>query len=539
MTEQTGPRLRPLLASGVVLAALVAVAVLAAVLSVIGLSAALIAALLIALLLVLCAVGARLRLPGGGVSGGVLPAVEALSAFGLFAIVGGFFGAGGDGIAVVIGLALAFVIVLLLLEPRRALVRARSLPDYLSLRYRSEAVRYLTLAVAAIATLLLVAAQLVAGGWIAGQVIGITPVAGIVIVTLAILLLRFRSAGKAMGDGTGAVALVAVFGLGIVTVWLLTQATGIVVPQVAYGGLMQDIRAGEALLGLAGQPAMAFDDGVRIFAGALGLGVGGAVLLHLSGPARSADHRRGDALRSGVLWLAAVATALPALGVLAKADLIARFVAMRGEAVPDVFRPDPLSGESGLSLEALSSVDLQFVPMAVPVLAEASGWLTALFALSLVALLAIAGAGLLRMMAALSVSRLVVADAEQRSRWLTIVIMAIAACIALTGANILTLGALAHALVGGSVFAPLALGLWWPRATGAGALAGIVGGALVVAVSVFWGSTGIDLLSAGAIGLVVSLVLTILVSLLSDPASSVPADTQRRIGLTKDPEAPE
>jgi Na+/proline symporter len=143
------------------------------------------------------------------------------------------------------------------------------------------------------------------------------------------------------------------------------------------------------------------------------------------------------------------------------------------------------------------------------------------------------------MMAALSVSRLVTADAEQRSRWLTIVITAIAACIALTGANILTLGALAHALIGGSVFAPLALGLWWPRATGAGALAGIIGGALVVAAAVFWGSTGIDLLSAGAIGLVVSLVLTIVVSLLSDPASSVPGDTQRRIGLTKDPEAPE
>lgn len=499
-----------------------------------------IAVVLPLVMLVVCAAGSGLRLPFGIAGVGGLRAAEALSAFGFFAIIGGVFSSIGGGLALVIGLTMGFLFALLLLEPRGLMVEARSLPDYLSLRYRSEAVRYLTLGLCACAAVLLIAAQLAAGGWIAAQVVGVTPIAGIVVAALAIALLTFRAAGDPVRNGSGVLSLVALLGLGIVVIWVMVQQTGIVLPQLAYGGLLEDIVAREAVLEIPSRPYAVFADAAPSIGIAFGAGIGGAVLLQLLCHARAAGsgEQRDAALRGGVLWLVLIATALPALGVLAKLDVLGRFAETGGEPVANLFLHGARSGGALLPLDGLGGVEPESVAMAVPALSGASVWLTGLFALSVIALLAVAGGGVLRMLLAVCVSRMVPAEAVARSRLIAAVTMFLAACLALSGVSVLSLGALAHALLGAAVFAPLLLAIWWPRATGAGALAGMIGGAVTVIAFAAMGTSGIAILSAGALGLLVSLVLTVAISLLTEPtAAPAPAqETQRPYGLIADPE---
>jgi cation/acetate symporter len=241
-------------------------------------------------------------------------------------------------------------------------------------------------------------------------------------------------------------------------------------------------------------------------------------------------------LRGAVPWFVLIATALPALGVLAKLDLLGRFTAAGGEPVANVFLHGARSGGAVLPLDGLGLIEPQAVVMALPALSGASGWLTGLFALSVMALLAVAGGGVLRMLLAVCVSRSIPTEARVRSRLIAAVTLFVAACLALLGMSVLTLGALAYALLGAAVFAPLLLALWWPRATGAGALAGMIGGTLTVVGFAAFGTSGIAFLPVGALGLLVSTVLTVAISLMTEPVAPPVEENQRPYGLIADPE---
>jgi len=129
------------------------------------------------------------------------------------------------------------------------------------------------------------------------------------------------------------------------------------------------------------------------------------------------------------------------------------------------------------------------------------------------------------------------------ARILLIVIGAAAAAVAslkLTG----ILGAVAWAFcfACSGLFFPLVLGVWWKRANRAGAIAGMAAGFLAGSIYLYWTYTtgqqlwGLDHLRFGIIGMPVSLVAMIVVSLMTPEPD---AETQAMVDATRDPHGEE
>ena len=431
--------------------------------------------------------------------------VESVSAFGFFGIAGAVFVYGHDGLSVLVGLAAGLVISLLLIVPRLAASPARSFPDYLSLRYRSDAVRYCALAVMTIVTLLFVAAQLAAAGVVAELGIGIPRELGALVCAIIALALTLRG-----GDaGQVVLALAVVFGIAIATTWLLSMKTGIVVPHVAYGGLFEDIAGAEAQLGALDQAGLSFAHlGLSGFmAMVLCLGIGSAVMPSLIARAWTpgSPAQTQTALRRGLVLFVLVATALPALGVLARSEVLTQMVA----------------GAEG------QSVELSLAALAVAALTGASAWLVGLLSLVGLSLAILGASAATRSMASLYSTRSPEADRAGRISISAIILVLLALGLS-TAADVFMLGLLAFSLSGASIFAPLALGLVWQRATKQGALAGMLGGfamTMFYAVGAGWGLEaaaasgdgwswlGVPGALAGGFGIVASMLLTVAISI--------------------------
>lgn len=84
----------------------------------------------------------------------------------------------------------------------------------------------------------------------------------------------------------------------------------------------------------------------------------------------------------------------------------------------------------------------------------------------------------------------------------------------------------AVALLASSFFAPMVLGIWWPRTTTAGALAGMVSGAVSFSLAFF--AFEMPTSSEVMIGLPLSIVVTVLVSLVTRESDRAPFEEPRR-----------
>ena len=480
--------------------------------------------------------------------------IEALSAFGLFGIVGAVFAFGHDGLVVGVGLAAGFVLSLLFVGPRYSTIATRSLPDFLSLRYGGGAIRYLALCVMVVVTVLFVAAQLVAAGLIASQALGIVPLGGIIIAAIAIVILALPLESGGMSKGHVALAVVALVGTLIAAVWFVSSKTGILIPHFAYGGLFTDIDAAENRLGLEthfSQPG----EGLGLFAGlslTMCLAVGAAVMPHLL--ARSAlqgsQAKSQQVLRNGLIIFVVLITALPALGVLARVEVLALFTAVQNAvpfsdglpvellqgaqacgATPEMMQEacTSLGYEEGLPVEELR-VDPQAVLLALPALTGISGWVRALIALVGFSVVAIAGAGAARTLGSALSSRTPSMDAFRVQNIGVFGVIAVGGILAASsGLSLISLGAWAYSLIGAALVGPVIIGLSWRRTNASGALAGLAGGFGVTVSYILGSHWGFDLISdsgdewlwlglpsmmAGIFGIIASVALTVIFSLM-------------------------
>ncbi|NYF97682.1 sodium:solute symporter family protein [Janibacter cremeus] len=71
----------------------------------------------------------------------------------------------------------------------------------------------------------------------------------------------------------------------------------------------------------------------------------------------------------------------------------------------------------------------------------------------------------------------------------------------------------AQGFIAASLFFPMVLGMWWSRCTTSGAIAGVIGGAVIFAIMFAWGGLGTS--AEVVVALPASLILTVVVSLMS------------------------
>lgn len=558
----------------------VALCLVGSILSAMGVSATLLGALFLLVGMVTCAFLANKTASVLPSTSGITFSIEALSAFGLFGIVGGVFAFGHDGLAIVIGLAAGFIVNLIFVGPRYSAIAARSLPDFLSVRYGGDAIRYLSLGVMAVVAVLFLAAQFVAAGLIAAQGLGIMPLGGVLIGAIAVLALAVPLQRGALGLGLGHVvlAVAAMVGGLIAAVWLLSAKTGILLPHFAYGGLFTDIGAAENRLGLEthfGHPGEGFGV-VAALSFVICLAVGSAVMPHLlaRSSVEGSQARSQKVSRKALILFVVFATALPALGVLARIEVLSLFTAEQNalpfigmlpaellhgayvcqttvDAMPEACLAQGFA--DGVPVEELR-VDPQAVLLALPALVGAPEWLRALLSLVGLAVLAVAGAGALHTLASACSSRSNVDDGPRTTTVVAFGVTAVAAIVALTsGLSLITLAAWSYSLIGAALIGPLLIGVSWSRTNDYGALAGMIGGfslTVLYIVGAQWGFDftaetgdewlwlGIPPLMAGIFGIVFSIALTVIGSLLGPkPKPSQVAFISARIDPVKaDPE---
>ncbi len=537
---------------GAVLGAVVVLCMLAAGLSAFGLPGHLVAYLFVFFGLVVVAVLCRHNTPNSVKGSGVAVSVEWLSAFGLFGIVGAVYVHGHDGLAILLGLVAGFVVSLLAIAPRLSRISAPSMPDFLEVRYESEALRYITLGVLTVVTMLFLAAQLAASGLIAVHIFQIPSVVGICVGAVVILALAISARRGTISSAQIIMAVTAIASVLLAGTWLLSAKTGIVVPHLAAGGLYSDIAAAETRLDLDARFADPFNGFGLLNALFLVvvLAIGSAVMPHLVARVVSVESpaKTQQALRRGLIAFVAVATILPALAVLARVELLALFVSAKNNLPVETFSDAVLGGLDTIPVTLSADqfvLDPHSVLMALPEFSQASDWMLGLFALFGLCVVSVAGASAAYGLADAISSRTSSLDAAgERSKSIVVVTIVAALLAAVTGLDVLCFGAWAYSLIGAALFAPLVMGLWWRRTTRAGAITGMLGGFVVTAIYIFGAGLGPDFavgsgdewrwfgathLSAGVLGIAASVILTFAVSKLGEEPSLSQLDIMDRL----------
>lgn len=482
---------------------------------------------------------------------GLIFSIEALSGFGLFGIVGWVFAFGHDGLAIMIGLAAGIVLSLLLVAPRLSGLSVHSVPNFFTVRYGSKILRRLTFCVITLVSVLFVAAQLVACGLIAAQIFGLEPLFGILFGAIFVFILALPLRISGLSKAQLIISIIVFIGGLAAGVFLLAQATGIIVPHFAYGGLLTDAVAAETVLGFTVSSAFA-DEGIgyfQILAFILCLAVGTAVMPHILRRAffRNSGERSVHVLRIGLIFFVALATSLPALGGLARVEFLELFTATKNMVPLEAVPPSVLIGaeicgnahnmveaacaakgySNGIPISALS-VSPDSMLLALPTLAVTSNWLLALLSLVGLSVAILASVSAVHSLALSFASRARPDEAPQIMGVVIVAVTSMAGTLAaISEAGLIHLAAWAYSLIGATLVGPLILGLWWQRTNVTGAIAGAVVGFGLTAIYIFCSHWGIDLtvgsgdewrwfglssLMAGTFGIVFSVITTFLMS---------------------------
>ncbi|MDN2567454.1 hypothetical protein N1F89_14615 [Aquibium sp. A9E412] len=532
---------RPRRLFGTIAVGLVALAALAVALERLGVGAQTITLLLTVYLLAAVAtvaLAARSMTPGGVLLAdrrvpafwnGLALAGGALGGATLVALAGGPAGEPALAAGLALGLPAGLVLAGVLLAPQLRRAGAVSVPDFLAMRY-GAALRPAGLAVLLVACFVLLTVQIDLLGRLAAVVFGLSPSAARWAGLVAVLVCVVPGGMRSVTWTQAALSLVLIIALLAVAAWL-TEAAGLgFVPHLTLGEAAARAAAtpagpGAALPGAADAFALA----ATALCAACGIAAMPHVLLRFLAAASGRTARRTAS--HALVWGVVLFTVLPVLALLAQRAAL-DFAAV---GTPDA------AALSGMALQA----DTAFI--ALPALA---GLPAAAGALALVAAagaaLAVAAGLLMAMAGALSHDlhhRMLDPRADAAVRLLLVRLFAAtlgalavpAAGLAIAGTLPLAVWALSLAASG--LFVPLVLGVWWRRANGPGALAGLVAGTVAAGGYLYhlaiggapW--FGIDAMRVGLVGLAASLLATIGVSLLTPPPGPARQAFVRRIRL--------
>lgn len=452
---------------------------------------------------------------------GMATAAAFLASAGVLGLAGGFFAGNRAMLAVIIGWALGFLVLGVLVAPYLRQTAAVSVADFLAIRFASPAVRLAASLVTLSCSTAFLVAEIAAAGEIAAMLLPIHPRTAIVIVVIVIL-------AATLFGGMRAVTLTAVAQYIVLAIALLTPVTMISLqqfdfplPQLSYGFAMREVA------GLGGPPSVDLAnrflpllpmDGFNAIVVAVSFAAGVAALPHVV--ARSTTAGSVDGARRSVGWgfffvLIVIVTA-PAYGAFAQ--------------LVDIVDPPPAPLDPAL-------VVLHFPQIAnmLPAISAlvATGALAAVLAAATALLFAIANTtghdlygGILDRNGPPSRQLIV-------TRVILIAVAGLSGWYAVDAADrVFTLASTSASLAASGLFPALVLAVWWKRATASGAFAGIVLGFVAAAAYVLmvvyggmspWrpmagADVGLPPMAAAFVGLPIGVLAMVVVSQMT-PAS--------------------
>ncbi len=517
---------------------------------------------------------------------GMATAADWMSAASFIGMAGSLYLLGYDGLAFVLGWTGGYVLVATLIAPYLRKFGAYTVPDFLAARYGGNFARLIGVVILFTCSLVYLMGQLKGTGVIASRLLDIPVNYGIFVGLVGILVCSMLGGMRAVTWTQVAQYIVLIIAYLIPVIILSAQKTGVPIPQIMYGQVLQQITELEQQFGIDKphvQPWVNYD-AVNFFALILCLMVGTASLPHVimrfftTPSVREARTSVGWAL----FFIFLLYFTAPAYAAFAKLEIFQNVIGKSVETLEavqqlpawvflygridlvkicgvsavdpqTVFDACRQAGVTTLTFDpTVFSINRDVVVISMPEVAGLPYVIAGLVAAGgLAAALSTADGLLLAMANALShdiyykmidptattARRLVVA------RVLLFVVAALAAYLTITApAHILKYVAWAFSLAAAGLFPALVLGVLWKNANTPGAIVGMLGGYGVTLFYIVMTNTGamepwfgIRNISAAIFGMPVAFVLTWVVSKATTPP---PREIQEFVEQLRIPRGP-
>jgi len=512
---------------------------------------------------------------------GMATAADWMSGASFVALAGGIYFGGYGYMAFVVGWTGGYVLVNALMAPYLRKFGCYTVPDFIGTRYGGNLARFVAVIVLVVASFTYVTAQINASGTIAARALQIPFGVGVWVGLAAILMCSMLGGMRAVTWTQVAQYIVLIIAYLTPVIWMSNVQGFGIIPHFSYGDAVHRIQELEPAVKLGAKATESFA-GLRIlttpinstgapleawkfFTLCLCMMTGTASLPHIlmryfTTPSVRAARK---SVAFSLLFIFLLYFTAPALATLTKLQLLdpnlaTSIIGKPFAAVGDLtwiknwsavgmLRISDSNGDGILQLNeffmrpdivVLATPEMAGLPYVISGLVAAGG---------LAAAMSTADGLLLAIANALSHDlyyKMIDPNADTRlrlivARVLLIVIGVLAALVAslqLTG----ILGAVAWAFcfAASGLFFPLVLGIWWKRANREGAIAGIVLGFAAGSLYLWYVRTGgtpwigIDHLRFGMIGMPVSLVAMVAVSLMTPEPD---AETQRMVDEVRIP----
>ena len=523
---------------------------------------------------------------------GMATAADWMSGASFVAMAGGIYMGGHAYLAFVVGWTGGYVLVAALMAPYLRKFGCYTVPDFIGTRYGGNTARFCAVLVLVVASFTYVTAQINATGTIASRALHIPFEVGVWFGLLGILLCSMLGGMRAVTWTQVAQYIVLIIAYVVPVVWMSNKQGFGLVPQFVYGdavmrlGELETLHQVGALMPAAEALASIKEEGLRVVALTKAHAAAGTsaleswkfitlVLCMMAGTAslphilmRYFTTPSVRAARQSVAWSLLFIFLLyftaPALATFTKLQVLDPNLAtgIIGKAIADVNALDWVRNWSEVGFlrvidsngDGILQINEFFmrgdiVVLATPEIAGLPYVISGLVAAGgMAAAMSTADGLLLAIANALSHDlyyKIIDPKAETKTRLVVarVLLLVIGAAGALVASFKLTsiLGAVAWAFdfACSGLFFPLVLGVWWKRANRQGAIAGMLAGLFAGTLYLYmvrWGGMepwiGIDHLRFGIIGMPVSLIAMVVVSLMT---AAPDKETQDMVDETRIP----
>ena len=495
---------------------------------------------------------------------GMATAADWMSAASFIGMAGSLYSLGYDGLAFVLGWTGGYVLVAVLIAPYLRKFGAYTVPDFLGARYGGNTARLIGVAILFVCSFAYIVAQVTGTGIIASRFLGIQFEVAVFVGLIGILVCSLLGGMRAVTWTQVAQYIVLIIAYLLPVVILSAQKTGVPIPQLMYGQVLQEIQVLEQAAGVTKPHAAPFTnyDPLNFFGLVLCLMVGTAGLPHVlmrfftTPTVREARKSVGWSL----LFIFILYFTAPAYAAFAKLEVLQNVIGQPLANLPDWvtiygnLELVKICGVNATSLEAIQAacaavpgagdllrwqdlaINNDVIVIATPEIAGLPYVIAGLVAAGgLAAALSTADGLLLAIANALSHDiyyRIIdpKAPTQRRlivARVLLVVVALIAAWVASTRpAGILAMVAWAFSLAAAGLFPALVMGIWWKRTTSTAACLGMVAGfgvTLFYLLATVYGGMGLWFgvrnISAALFGMPVAFLTIILVSLVTKAPS--------------------
>ncbi len=474
---------------------------------------------------------------------GMATASDWMSGASFVGMAGSLYLLGYDGLAFVLGWTGGYVLVAVLLAPYLRKFGAYTVPDFLGTRYEGNAARIMGIVILVCCSFTYVTAQIYASGIIASRFLGLPFEIAVFFGLAGILVCSMLGGMRAVTWTQVAQYIILIIAYLIPVIILSAKVTGVPIPQLMYGDILQRITELEAQQGITKSHIEPFStyNPLNFFGLIFCLMLGTASLPHVLMRFFTTPSVKDARVSVGwaLFFIFLLYFTAPAYAAFAKYEILANVVGQQISSLPewvsiwgDIGLVTIKDTGDGILQWAEFSINRDVVVLATPEIAGLPYVIAGLVAAGgLAAALSTADGLLLAIANALSHDiyyKMVNpnADTKKRLAIAKVILLFIAFVAAVTAStkpsDILSMVAWAFSIAASGLFVPLVLGVWWKRTNKQGAIAGMLAGFAVCMFYLIgtryggmelWG--GVRNISAGLFGIPVCFVVTIVVSLMT------------------------